>query len=78
MIAYKVIESKNTPRLVGRYLVKTGSQLMMLATPDKPQRFEDNYTLNSCVTEECNLEDVTWLHPHLYRPIKKEILNISK
>lgn len=74
MIAYKVIESKYSPRLVGRYLAKVDNQLIVLATPDKPQMFVDNYTLNSCVTEELNLEDITWLHPHLYKTIKKEIL----
>ena len=73
MITHKIIESKYSPRLIGRYITKVNNQTILLATPDKPQAFIDNYTINSCITEQYNLEDIKWIHPHLYKPIKKEI-----
>lgn len=79
MITYKILESKYSTQVVGRYVAKIDNQTIMLATPTKPQMFIDNYYLNSCVTEQCNLEDIKWIHPHLYKPIKKEIYeNLEK
>lgn len=74
-IIYKVLDATNKS-LIGRHLIETKEGVLVLATPTLPHYFTSRYNLQTSISETIPLIEEKWLHPHLYLPIKKEILKI--
>lgn len=78
MKAYKLTEN-TTYYKQGRILCQYENQVILLANCVEPQRFVDSYTLttlkNKGIVEEVELENEKKMHPHLYKPIKHQILS---
>lgn len=72
---YQVIEEGHPYN--GRMATKIGNQTILLANFTQKQEFIFNSTLESLVKSgkatEIDLEKQYWMHPHLYKPIKKEV-----
>ena len=76
MKAYKLI-SKYEHLDAGRILYKIGTEVLLIATPTKKQEFIYSNIINSLnaqgLLQEVDLLQETKIHPHLYKPIKKEV-----
>ncbi len=82
MIAYKLSESFKESFYnyeQGRLFVMHDGAAIMLATPTKPTVFCGNYIFSVLKSgnkfQEIELDKETWVHPHLYKPIKQLIEN---
>jgi len=76
MKAYKIIEVENIN--FGRILVRAGDyKIVLCATPTKAQEFYYSDVIwkmlstGKCVLVE--LSEETWVHPHLFKPIKDQL-----
>ena len=57
----------------GRILYSINNQLLVLATPTEPHTFISNYSFKQEFTEEIDLLEEKWIHPHLFKPIKNKV-----
>ncbi len=61
----------------GRIVCETGNQTLVIATPTQPHVFISNSYLSKLRSdeqvEEIVLEEIKWIHPHLYKPIKTQL-----
>lgn len=60
-------------------MIYINNYCMRLATPTTPQLYPMHKSLLDSfikmgIVDEINLEDETWIHPHLYKPIKDIIV----
>ena len=83
MKVYKLKENYKDPyRSItkGRIFCRYGTETILLATPTEGTKFIWGNILyqleNTGFIEEVELENEKWIHPHLYKPIKKEIYNL--
>lgn len=80
MVAYRLTETVSEELTEGRLFVRSGTPMLtvLIATPTKEQRFFMGDSLvrlqEKGKIEEVNLEDFPKIHPHLYKPIKVQIL----
>jgi hypothetical protein len=81
MTAYKLKDKYN--RLdAGRLFYRLGTEVLLIATPTLPQEFFYVYQFDTMkrdgLVEEVDLLKEKWIHPHLYKPIKEELLTHIK
>lgn len=71
MTAYKIKDE--SAHYAGRIIVNYNNLTILLGTPTKPQ-FVCSYLDGSRYPHDVvELEDVKWIHPHLYKPLKIEL-----
>lgn len=82
MIAYK-LNSDAAGCKAGRYVTETNcngqNQLVLLGTPNLPQQVISTHDLSfiKVASTEVDLLEETWLHPHLYKPVKDQVKQLT-
>lgn len=77
MKAYKIKTTINPLLEQGRlfFEVPNTGELLLIATPTEPQAFYSHYSFRNLqsqgMLDEVDLMNETKIHPHLYKPIKK-------
>lgn len=78
MKAYRIKETEAKGPLEGRILVPIGTETILSATCTVPQAFYSSWTLDRMKQEssvdEIELKDEKWIHPHLHKRVKAELV----
>jgi hypothetical protein len=79
MQGYKIIDEKSP--LFGRIIYKINEyEVMILATPTIGHMRYGLHLLRSYIVanavQEINLLEEKWIHPHLFKPVKDELIKL--
>lgn len=79
MKAYKLKENKSTRYHKGRIFVDNQGEAVCLATPVLETELCGNYyfksLLNDGLLEEVDLKEERWVHPHICKSVKKNLVD---